>query len=112
MLADKPQLKIVMLNLLENACKYSPPKTEIIVELEADANFATISVFDKGEDFPKNNSNNIFNIFERGNNSIYTTGSGIGLWLSKRIITRHGGEFIIDIGNESKTKISFKLPVA
>ncbi len=111
-LADKPQLKIVMLNLLENACKYSPPRTEIIVELEADANIATISVFDKGEDFPKNTSNNIFNIFERGDNSIYTTGSGIGLWLSKRIITRHGGEFIIDIGNEIKTKISFKLPVA
>ncbi|GAA3914286.1 HAMP domain-containing sensor histidine kinase [Chitinophaga oryziterrae] len=94
---DKFMLQIMLSNLVENAAKYSPKNTVIDVELTATANQLKLKVTDEGPGIPIDERRRIFLKFYRiGNeNTRKSKGSGLGLFLTEKIVQQHGGTIIV-----------------
>jgi PAS domain S-box-containing protein len=92
-LIDESEMKLVLINLFENASKYSYPNQEIIVHMEEKDHHVQIKVIDKGVGISKQNQKRIFEKFTRINNDLSDTvsGSGLGLYWVKRIVKLHQG---------------------
>ncbi len=111
-IADRDRLKQVLVNLLSNAVKYNSPEGSVTVTLARDGETVRISVSDTGMGIPEEKRAELFTQFNRlGRESGEIEGSGIGLALSRRLVTLMGGT----IGAESEpgTGSTFwiKLPV-
>jgi signal transduction histidine kinase len=91
--ADADRLEQVITNLLENAAKYSPQGGSIEVELCGDAAGVSLSVRDYGIGFPSSSAERIFEAFGRARNATQRNipGLGLGLFISRQIVERHGG---------------------
>jgi PAS domain S-box-containing protein len=96
-LGDKDRLGQVLVNLLTNAVKYSPQADKVIVRLFGEHNQAIISVRDFGIGIDEAHHQQIFERFYQVNDLEERTysGLGIGLYISKEIIDRHGGSITI-----------------
>ncbi|HRN96340.1 MAG TPA: PAS domain S-box protein [Candidatus Levybacteria bacterium] len=106
--ADRYRIYQVLTNLLTNAIKYSPENTQITVTLKKQKNFALVSVADKGIGISKDQHKNIFDkLYQVGDSKEKTfPGLGMGLYISKEIITRHNGKIWV----KSKGKSIGKKP--
>ena len=106
-------LKAAILNLLDNACKFSFNK-EVEVTLEKDKNWIILTIKDQGVGINSEEIGKVLTPFYRGNNVIKIKGSGIGLSLSSKIIDIHQGRLEIksqiDQGTEVKVIIPHVLP--
>lgn len=110
---DADQLHELLLNLLDNAIKYSgPDPPRVTVSAKRNGEFHIISVTDQGIGINKDNTEEIFEMFSRGRGSDVCLGSGIGLAQCQRIINRHGGEIWVDPEPGEETTFSFTLPPA
>ncbi len=110
---DKNQIEQVMVNLLANAAKYSPPHTEVFVRTEmVNEDTVMVSIEDKGIGIDKEEQEKIFERFYRvsGKNEETYPGFGIGLFISKEMITRHGGELTLQSEKNKGSVFSFTLP--
>lgn len=94
---DKFMLQIAFNNLVENAAKYAPRNTVIDVRLEENAGQLRLIVKDEGPGIPVDERERIFLKFYRiGNeNTRKAKGSGLGLFLTRRIVQQHGGTIIV-----------------
>lgn len=92
---DAAQLKTAILNLLDNACKYSPPDTPVSIECHTDQDVVTIAIHDRGHGILPADAENLFDKYHRGTNTPDTSGAGIGLWLVRQIVQQHGGNVSI-----------------
>lgn len=99
-------LKTAFLNLMENACKFSP-NNEVIVRLGANLSYLTLEFEDKGIGIPENELPYIFEPFYRSQNTRNIKGHGIGLSLVARIIRIHNG--IIDVNSKEGKGTTFKI---
>jgi len=90
-LHDQNWLGEAVYNVLENSVKYSPEKSEIEVELTQNEMFVRINIRDYGIGIQKGEENKIFQRFYRGKKVTTEEGFGIGLYLSREIVTRHSG---------------------
>ena len=90
---DKFMLQIMLSNLVENAVKYSPKHTVIDVELIQTGSQLKLVVTDEGPGIPADERKRIFLKFYRiGNeNTRKSKGSGLGLFLTEKIVQQHGG---------------------
>lgn len=88
-------LSVVFLNLIDNACKYSP-NNSVVIGLKSVNETIKISFTDNGIGIPKSDFENIFLPFQRASNSKDFKGHGIGLSLVKNIIEIHGGKISVD----------------
>jgi len=104
------QLTTTVLNLLDNACKYSLEGTPILIADNADSTTATISVTNQGASLFADEANLLFEKFKRGSNSPGTSGAGIGLWLAQRIAKHHGGSVSLETDSKGTTCVSLRLP--
>lgn len=95
---DALLLKLLVSNLLENAHKYSPKETAITVELKEDAEAIHLSVKDEGCGIRNQEKKNVFKKFYRvGDERTRTTkGTGLGLYLCKKIAEDHGGSIAVE----------------
>jgi len=86
-------LKMLVNNLVENALKYSPKEKQVRIELHQLSNETELKVVDEGIGIPAEEKNKVFTKFYRvGNeNTRKTSGTGLGLYLSKRIAKAHKG---------------------
>lgn len=107
---NRSQLKTVLLNLLDNACKYSPEHTPIIITCSDADGTATVTVSNSGIPLSRNDCACIFEKFRRGSNSQGTAGAGLGLWLVQQIIEQHGGSVALSSTAEAGTTVSLILP--
>lgn len=109
--ADEIQLSMVFYHLLDNAIKFRSKDRpcEINIDVTEAKNQWVFSISDSGIGIPKEQHENVFNIFKRLHGKADYPGSGIGLALCKKIITRHGGNIWIDRNSSEGTKISFSL---
>ena len=111
---DEPRIKFVIQTFLENAMHYSPSGSEVLISIKKDSNYIKFSVKDSGIGIPKIELPFIFNKFYRGNKARTsdTEGMGIGLFISKGILERHGGSIHVSSeGQDSGSIFSFTLPV-
>ncbi|KAA3600386.1 MAG: sensor histidine kinase [Calditrichaeota bacterium] len=99
-------LKIVFLNLLENALKYSGKNAEIKINLEQLGSNIFIKISDNGVGIPEKEQSKVFGKFYRiGNEKTRTTkGTGLGLYIVKEVVERHSGKIQIE-PNEPKGTI-------
>ena len=92
--ADRDKLRRVLLNIIENAIKYSEEgKCQITLSLEKQGDFAVIQIKDNGQGISEEALPHIFDRFYRADPSRNTAtgGSGLGLAIAKQIIEEHGG---------------------
>jgi signal transduction histidine kinase len=94
---DEPKIIEVITNLVDNAIKYSPEKSEVKVTLKKDGDMLKISVTDHGIGIPDDFRDKLFQKFSRAHNAIQhqPNGNGIGLFLVKKIIDAHHGKISI-----------------
>src|SRR5207245_5936238 len=97
-MGDRDRLEQVLGNLLENAVKYSPEGSEILVSVETRDGQVVTSVSDRGIGIPTDELNQIFERFHRGRQVSSTNygGLGLGLYITKQIVDRHGGTIRVE----------------
>lgn len=90
---DPKWLSEALLNVLENAVKYSPENTEIQIRISKLVTFLRVEVEDEGIGIPKKERHRVFQRFYRGGDAGIQEqpGSGVGLYLTRRIVEAHGG---------------------
>jgi two-component system, OmpR family, sensor histidine kinase KdpD len=88
---DSVLMERVWVNLLENAAKYAPPGTPIEIVARADGEHVTIDIDDRGPGLPPGREEAMFRMFERGQSESAMPGMGLGLAISRTIVTAHGG---------------------
>ncbi len=107
---SKKNLRGILSNLLSNAIKYSSPDRDPIVTIrtEESIDFIILSFQDNGLGIPENKLQKIFLRFNRAHNHV--EGSGVGLYLVKKLITNAGGDIHVEseLGKGSVFKIYFK----
>jgi len=109
---DKKKMSLVLQNLLENAVKYTPEYGRIKVALEPGNNFLRVRVKDNGVGIPKEDQGKLFSKFFRANNVIrmQTEGSGLGLFIVRNIIVKHGGDITFESEEGKGTEFIFTIP--
>ena len=114
-LGDKDELKAAVSNLVDNAIKYSGPHIQVAVELEQpEAAHATLRVRDRGVGILPGERKRIFKRFYRspGADAIRVKGAGLGLFIVRSVIKRHGGKvFAESEGVGRGSTFTVQLPV-
>jgi PAS domain S-box-containing protein len=113
-IGDRDRLEQVLGNLMENAVKYSPDGSEITVSLDEKDDQLVTSVADRGIGIPTDELGQVFERFHRGRQVSSTNygGLGLGLYITKQIVERHGGTIWVESREGQGTTFSFSLPVA
>lgn len=103
----------VLINLIDNAIKYTPLGSEIKVITEKKNGYASISVIDNGNGIPDNIKPHVFEMFYTGDNRIADSrrSLGLGLALCKSIIGAHGGELTLTDNQPQGCNFTFTLPL-
>lgn len=113
-MADKDKIKDVLLNLVDNSIKYTPTgKIDVTVEKLED-NKLKVMVSDTGVGIDPEEATKLFAKFSRGDGiaQIDTTGSGLGLYIAKKIIEAHGGKIWAESDGKGKgSRFIFELPI-
>jgi two-component system sensor histidine kinase KdpD len=109
---DDLLIQQVLVNLLENAAKYAPPKSPIEVRaFVADGRLA-VDVADRGPGLPPNDLERVFEKFYRAPDSTGRPGAGLGLAICRGIVELHGGQIRAENRPGGGTVIRFTLPLA
>ena len=105
-LHDKKWICEALINLLENAVKYSPEESKVLICVKKTTTFLRIEVHDQGIGIPKSEYHKIFQRFYRGDNVIVQQeeGSGVGLYLARKIVEEHHGMLSLDTRKMRKEK--------
>jgi len=110
---NEERLEQVLMNLINNAVKYSIENKEIIVRVEKDDDTATVSIVDFGIGLSSEDQAKIFDRFFRvENNEVYIPGLGMGLYISSGIIKEHNGTLSVNSKLKEGSVFSFRLPLA
>ena len=111
--ADAKLIVQVLINLIDNAIKYTPVGSEIKVITEKKNGYASISVIDNGNGIPDNIKPHVFEMFYTGDNRIADSrrSLGLGLALCKSIIGAHGGELTLTDNQPQGCNFTFTLPL-
>ena len=110
---DRERVGQVLTNLLDNAVKYSPRGGDVEVALSIQGQEAVVSVTDHGVGIPKEKQPHVFERFYRAHaGTPYDFGGmGIGLYISKQIIERHGGRIWFQSEEGKGSTFYFSLPL-
>jgi signal transduction histidine kinase len=103
-------LLIAIVNVLENAAKFSPQDEYTSVRLSANRREVVLQVVDKGVGIAPQDLRHVFMPFFRANNVRNITGHGIGLPLTESIIKLHKGSILIDSRVNEGTSVTIRLP--
>jgi two-component system sensor histidine kinase KdpD len=101
----------VLVNVVENAAKYSPPGTPIDITAGYDESTAHIEVADVGIGIPPEDTVRVFEKFYRAQRPESVSGSGLGLTISKGIVDAHGGKISARSRSGGGTVIAIELPI-
>ena len=105
------RLKEVVLNVLENAIKYSPAGGRVYVTIQVDGRHVVLSVSDNGPGIDENEIGRVFDRRFRGQANQSTPGSGLGLAIAKRIVEAHGGTITVRNRSVGGAEFIVRLPV-
>lgn len=108
---DKFQMKRVLKNLINNAILYGRKNTDIEINVKREWDNISISVKDYGKGIKKEDVAQIFNRYFSTSKSFRKVGTGLGLYLSHKIVKEHGGELIVQSEENNGSEFIIKLPV-
>lgn len=112
--ADPNLLEQAIMNLLENAAKYSTPPAQITIFLSVEKDYIKLTIADKGMGIPKADLEHIFERFYTVNkaHSRKLGGSGLGLSIVRTIIEKHGGRIAVESELNKGTAFTLFLPAS
>jgi signal transduction histidine kinase len=110
--ADRDHLEQVLNNLVTNAIKYSPSGGAITIDVRPDDGGVRLSVTDQGIGIPEKELEAIFGLFYRSPDRAArdAAGMGLGLYISKEIVVRHGGRIWAESGREKGSTLNVVIP--
>ncbi len=111
---DKEKLEHILYNLLSNAFKYTPSEGNVqlsVLPLRK-KNAIKISITDSGQGIEKEELKNIFKIFYRSENNTDANGAGIGLALTKELVTLHKGKIKVNSKSGEGATFTVKIPIS
>jgi two-component system, OmpR family, phosphate regulon sensor histidine kinase PhoR len=108
--ADPNRLDRIVLNLLTNALKYSPPERPVELRAAARGGWVTISVADHGPGIPTEDLPRVFDRFYHGQRTAAQGGLGIGLYSVRLLAEAHGGTVRVEPGRHGGTTFHVALP--
>jgi len=109
---DKDAILQVMLNLVDNAYKYSKNEKDITIGVKDSGQNITVEISDKGIGIPKDSIEKVFDKFYRVDRYFtkHVKGSGLGLSFVKDVINSHGGKIAVQSEQGKGTKFIISLP--
>jgi signal transduction histidine kinase len=110
-LADGASIERVVVNLINNALKYSPPRTPVVVRLWRRADQAIVSVIDRGPGIPPEDQPRVFDKYFRAPSQQRTEGLGLGLYICRLIVDAHGGHIWVESAPGEGSTFHFALPL-
>jgi|HubBroStandDraft_4_1064222.scaffolds.fasta_scaffold32219_2 signal transduction histidine kinase len=109
---DKTRLTQVFVNLIANANKFSPDRSVLRIGAQVQSRQVESWVEDEGPGVPDGDVSSIFERFRRGTEAEPEPGGlGLGLWIVKSVIERHGGTIVVQRTPQQRTRFSFTLPI-
>ncbi len=100
--------------MIDNAIYYSGSKTTVVITARRKADSVVFTVKDSGIGVPKDEQDGLFGKFYRASNARKKRpdGTGVGLFLARKVILAHGGEIIFESTEGKGSTFGFSLPVA
>lgn len=113
LVVDENKLRQVMMNFIDNAIYYSKPDTTIDISLTHRAGEVVFKVVDHGIGVPASERPQLFTKFYRASNAKKQRpdGTGIGLFMAKKVIVAHGGSVIFETKEGQGSTFGFRLPL-
>lgn len=120
-LGEERYLEQAIVNLMDNAIKYTPAKNEktkekgkVLIKAEKDGNNIVVAVKDNGIGIPEKEMPELFEKFSRASNAkeMYTDGTGLGLFIAREIIKGHHGKMAVESKFDLGTTFKIILPIA
>lgn len=114
LLADESKVRQVIMNYIDNAIYYSRANGTVVINLEKIGNTAALTVVDTGIGVPKEEQARLFNKFFRAKNArkARPDGTGVGLYLARRVIAAHGGSIIFSSYEGKGSTFGFRMPLS
>ncbi len=117
--ADRGFLRMAVINLLDNAVKYSPPGSAIRIDLKpsnegiSSRRYVKLAIEDEGPGIPTNETHRVFDRFYRldEGRTRDAGGAGLGLAIAKWSVEAHGGEILLDSAPGKGSVFTIRLPV-
>lgn len=110
---DADKFRQVVMNFIDNAIFYSKPESSIAITLKKVGGFVEFKVKDTGIGVPESEQSGLFGKFFRATNARRTRpdGTGVGLFLAKKVVHDHGGEIIFESKEGKGSTFGFRLPL-
>jgi PAS domain S-box-containing protein len=110
--ADPVRIAQVLVNLVDNAAKFSPAGAPVEVEVAVEDGAAQVTVRDHGSGVPEGARERIFGRFEQGHAERHYGGLGLGLYISRQLVDLHGGTLSHEAPADGGARFVVRLPVA
>jgi signal transduction histidine kinase len=107
--ADAPLLRAAVADVLRNALDYSPAGSPVHVRVQRRGDRVRITVRDRGPGVPAQERESVFEPFVRGREASARAGTGLGLFIARRVVRAHGGEIWLE-SNGDGTTVVVELP--
>jgi len=110
---DENKIRQVVMNFIDNALFYSHDDSVITIDLKQIDDQVEVRVIDTGIGVPKGEQSQLFSKFYRASNARKQRpdGTGVGIFLAKKVITEHGGTVIFDSEEGKGSTFGFSLPI-
>jgi two-component system sensor histidine kinase KdpD len=108
---DALLIERVLVNLLENASKYTPPGSTVTLRAEVIGDRLSVSVMDDGPGLPAGQQEAVFQKFTRGERESATPGVGLGLAICRAIVESHQGKIVAADRPGGGARFTFTLPL-
>ena len=110
--ADSPRLEQVLVNLIHNAIKFTPPGGQVVLAAQTEAGFVRFSVRDSGVGIPADDLERIFERFYKADRARSGGGTGLGLSISRHLVEAHGGRIWAESTEGAGSTFYFTIPIS
>ncbi|NIJ37539.1 signal transduction histidine kinase [Sphingopyxis panaciterrae] len=110
-LADSEMMATVVINLVDNALKYSPADQSVHIMVRKESRWMVIEVRDRGMGIPDAESGKVGRRFFRASNAKAATGTGLGVYSARRFLAYHGGTLELAPNGEGGTAAIIHIPL-
>lgn len=108
---DADRLTQVLTNLMGNAIKFSDNNSQITVKAKVKDSEVLVQISDHGIGIPPEAIPHLFERFYRARDPLFRGGAGLGLYITKQIIEKHGGQIRVESQVDKGSVFSFTIPI-